>query len=256
MNNPQTIGFIGVGALAEYTIKGIRHGGFAGRILLSPRNREMSEQLAKDYKCEVMTNNQAVADGCQQLILSTRPADCLDALGALRLKSDHLLISVVAGVALAKLREVVGGDIDIVRAMPVNCAPAGASPTLVYPHHAAVNTLFDYCGNSINAEDEAAFDQGSILACVYTWYFELFQQIIEATRGESLSNALATELVLGMAKGAASLALQDKEHSPGEIATAIATEGTFSKLGLDILKDNEAFEPWRLACEALAKRMG
>ena len=46
---------------------------------------------------------------------------------------------------------------------------------------------------------------------------------------------------LGCSLGAASLAIQDKHNDPGEIAEAIATEGTFSKLGLDILKQEAAF---------------
>ncbi len=177
MTEIRTLGFVGVGDLAEYTITGLRRGGFQGRILLSPRNRDMSQKLAVAWQCEVKDSNQAVLDDCQHVVLSTRPADCLDALAELQFSEQHLLISVVAGIDISQLHEV-AGDIDIVRAMPVNCAKAGASPTLVYPQHAAVNALFDYCGNSITADDEAAFAQGSILACVYTWYFELFQELI------------------------------------------------------------------------------
>mgnify|MGYP000235822828 FL=1 len=58
-----------------------------------------------------------------------------------------------------------------------------------------------------------------------------------------------------MAKGAASLALQKTETS-GEIAEAIATDGTFSKLGLDVLKEQNAFAPWDDACGLLIKRLG
>ena len=249
-----TLGFIGVGDLAEYTITGLRRGGYQGRILLSPRNRNMSQRLATEWQCEVNESNQAVVDGCQNVVLSTRPADCLDALAELRFNSQHVLISVVAGVDISQLREVVG-DIEIVRAMPVNCAKANASPTLIYPNNAVVSTLFDYCGTSITADSESAFSQGSILACVYTWYFELFQALIDTTSGETLPRDMASKLVLGMARGAASLALQPDQKSPGEIANAIATDGTFSRLGLDILQENEAYEPWRKACDELAKRM-
>jgi len=248
------LGFIGVGDLAEYTITGLRRGGFEGNIMLSPRNREMSQKLAKEWQCEIKDSNQAVVDDCRYVVLSTRPSDCLDALAELKLSDQHVLISVVAGVDIDQLREV-AGDIEIVRAMPVNCAKAGASPTLVYPQNIAVNTLFNYCGNSITADDEAAFAQGSILACVYTWYFELFQELINATSGEKLPRGMATQLVLGMARGAASLSLQSDQQSPGEIANAIATDGTFSRLGLDILQENAAYEPWQAACTELAKRM-
>ena len=46
----KTIGFIGVGELALYTIKGLRHGGFDGTILLSPRNREKAAHLQQNLK--------------------------------------------------------------------------------------------------------------------------------------------------------------------------------------------------------------
>jgi len=256
MTKQQTIGFIGVGALAEYTIKGIRRGGYTGRILLSPRNQLMAAQLAATHQCEVMESNQSVADNCDQLILSTRPADCIDALGELNLKPDHLLISVVAGVNIDSLRTVVGNAVSIVRAMPVSSAEAGSSPTLIYPHNDAVSKLFGFCGDSITAQDEAEYNQGSVLACTYSWYFALFDELIKATESESLSSPTAAKLVLGMAKGAADLALQKSAQTPGEIAESIATEGTFSKLGLDILKKDQAFEPWHEACQALQDRLG
>lgn len=251
----ETLGFIGVGDLAEYTITGLRRGGFNGRILLSPRNQAMSQKLAAEWQCEVMESNQAVVDNCKHFILSTRPENCLDALACLELTSDHLLISVVAGVTIEALREVAGSDIEIVRAMPVNCARATASPTLVYPSSSVVNQLFDFCGNAVVAEDESAFNEGSVLACVYTWYFALFGELIKACTSEALSKEKATELVLGMASGAARLSLQEKQPDPSEIAEIIATEGTFSKLGLDILKQDKAFEPWRKACEELQSRL-
>ena len=250
----QSVGFIGVGDLAEYTIKGLRLGGYAGHIYLSPRNAAMSEKLAEECDGEILANNQAIADQSDCLIISTRPAHCLAALKALRFKPSQLLVSVVAGVSEAELRTVVPSHVMIVRAMPVSSAQAGASPTLIYPDHPTVTTLFSYCGDSISVDTEAAYDQGSVLACVYTWYFSLFGQLIDSTTNEALPADKAKALVLGMAKGAASLAIQRSETA-GEIAEAIATDGTFSKLGLDLLKDNNAFAPWDEACELLLKRL-
>ena len=250
-----SLGFIGVGDLAEYTIKGLRLGGFNEKIYLSPRNAEMSAQLAASYDCEVLASNQAVADKSDCLVISTRPAHCLDALAALTFQPKQLLVSVVAGVPIADLSGAVPTDVEIVRAMPVNSAQAGASPTLIYPDHKQVSDLFNYCGDRIAVDDEAAFDQGSVLACVYTWYFSLFEQLIQSTTSEALPADKAKALVLGMAKGAASLALQ-KPETCGEIAESIATEGTFSKLGLDTLKEREAFAPWDEACKLLTTRLG
>lgn len=249
------IGFIGVGDLAVYTIKGLRGGNYAGRILLSPRNSRKASMLEREYGCEVQSGNQAVVDGADCIFIATRPADCLGTLTPLEFRAGQALVSVVAGVDTATLREAVPADLEIVRAMPVSSAEAGASPTLIFPNQEFVHALFDHCGGTIAVDDEEYFNQGSILACVYSWFFELYGELIQATRGPKLPAALSAELVMGMAKGAAQLALAKPDTSPEDIAAGIATEGTYSKLGLDLLRQQRAFAPWRDACKLLEKRL-
>ncbi|MCP4334249.1 MAG: NAD(P)-binding domain-containing protein [Gammaproteobacteria bacterium] len=251
----KTIGFIGVGELALYTIRGARRGGYRGPVLLSPRNRDKAALLAAQYDCLVQADNQAVVDNCDCVIIATRPVDCMATLAALDFKTGQLLLSVVAGVEVEQLQAVLPAGIDIVRAMPVSSAEAGASPTLIYPDNEFVRDFFDHCGNTIPVDNEAFFTQGSVLACVYCWFFTLFDSLIEATQGPDLPTPLSAELAMGMARGAAELALAKPETTPAEIAAGIATEGTFSKLGLDLLQQNAAFEPWREACELLQKQL-
>ncbi|MCP4979195.1 MAG: NAD(P)-binding domain-containing protein [Gammaproteobacteria bacterium] len=250
----KTIGFIGVGELALYTIKGVRRGGYTGSILLSPRNHEKAEFLALQHGCEVLADNQSVVSNSDYVVIATRPVDCLATLSALEFRDGQVLISVVAGIEVEKLRSVLPTGLEIVRAMPVSSAEASSSPTLIYPANEYTEAFFDYCGNSIVVDDEALFTQGSVLACVYCWFFALFAELIQVTQGPDLPPPLSRELVMGMAKGAAELALA-KIETPAEIVEGIATEGTFSKLGLDLLKREEAFKPWREACELLQQRL-
>ena len=58
-----------------------------------------------------------------------------------------------------------------------------------------------------------------------------------------------------MAEGAARMARSERQATPGEIADAIATDGTFSRQGLDLLFRDEAFGPWQAACELLRKQL-
>ena len=250
-----TIGFIGVGELALYTIRGVRRGGYQSPILLSPRNREKAKYLAEKHDCEVQQDNQTVVDNSDYFVIATRPAHCLETLASLEFKPGQVLISVIAGIEVEQLRTVLPAELEVVRAMPVSSAEAGASPTLIYPDNAFVREFFNYCGNSIAVDNEAYFTQGSVLACVYCWFFSLYEELIQSTRGSALPAGLSAELVMGMAKGAAELALANKDIPPGEIAGNIATEGTFSKLGLDLLEAKAAFEPWREACELLQKQL-
>lgn len=251
----EKLGFVGVGELALYTIEGLRNGGFQGSILLSPRNRESAAWLAANRDCTVAQSNQAVVDGCSHLFLATRPADSLACLDALSFRVGQTLVSVVAGQSLELLGHHVDTAVRIVRAMPVSAARAGASPTLVCPPDVDVAALFEHCGEAIEVEDESAFALGSVLACVYCWNFTLFETLIEATQSAGLSQQLSSRLVVGMARGAAELALANPATPPGEIAEAIATEGTFSKQGLDLLKTTGAFDPWRQAFELLEAQL-
>lgn len=251
----KTFGFIGVGELALYTIRGVRHGGYDAPILLSPRNREKAALLAQQFNCEVQEDNQAVVERCDCVVIATRPADCLQTLAQLDFRPGQLLISVVAGVEISSLREALPADLEIVRAMPVSSAEVGASPTLVFPENPVVQEFFDYCGNALPVDDEAYFTEGSVLACVYCWFFSLFEALIQGTEGPELPRELSSQLVIGMARGAAELALARADSPPAAIAESIATEGTFSKLGLDLLKDKDAFAPWQQACELLQDKL-
>lgn len=250
-----TIGFIGVGDLAVYTVKGLRGGNYAGRILLSPRNHDKAALLQRDCGCEIQADNQAVVDAADAVFIATRPADCLDTLAGLEFRTSQLLISVAAGVDIATLRQAVPAELQIVRAMPVSSAEAGASPTLIYPDHALVRDLFDHCGNAIAVDNEEYFDQGSILACVYSWFFVLFDELVQATQGPKLPPDLSARLVMGMAGGAARLALAKSDTTPEDIAAGIATDGTYSKLGLDLLRQRQAFASWHEACKLLEERL-
>ena len=106
-------GFIGVGELALYTIKGVRKGGYQGDILLSPRNADKAGWLEQNLQCKVMADNQSVASNSDFIVIATRPADCLQTLAELEFRPGQVLISVVAGVTIEQLRSAVGSKIEI-----------------------------------------------------------------------------------------------------------------------------------------------
>ena len=250
------VGFIGVGQLARYTIRGWRRGGYADPIRLGPRNAQIAAELERDSHCTVLKSNQAVVDDSDILFLATRPEHCDGALRELKFNPGQVLVSVAAGVPLAQLRAALGpDDIEILRAMPVSSAEAGYSPTLLYPDHPVVRELFDRCGRALPVDDERHFDQGTILACVYSWYFALFGELTRATGGDALPENIARELVAGMARGAADLTLLRPDSAPAAIADEIARDGTYSRLGLDLLLEQRAFTPWHEACELLRSRL-
>ncbi|ANG62234.1 hypothetical protein A8C75_06840 [Marinobacterium aestuarii] len=93
----QTLGIIGAGHLASYTVAGLRNGGDNRRIVVSPRNRELSARLGRDYGCEVVASNQAVIDTADWILLAVRPEFLNPVLAECRFRGDQLVISCIAG---------------------------------------------------------------------------------------------------------------------------------------------------------------
>lgn len=240
------IGFLGVGHLADYTLRGLRRGGFDGEVLLSPRNAARAEILARDCGGKIVESNQAVVDGCDLVILSVRPAYAKDVLAEVRLRNDQLLVSVAAGLPVAEL-EPLAAPAPVIRAMPVTSAEAASSPTLITPPQEEVEKLFAYCGLAIPVKTDREFEAAATNACVYGWYFALFDCVLKETLAAGVSPQVARPLILGMARGAAEVALLKPEEELDATAREIASEGSFTRLGLDHLESQDAFAPWRQA---------
>jgi len=241
------VGIIGVGHLADYTVRGLRHGGWTHPIFLSPRGKEVGARLARDCDCDVLESNQAVVDACDVVILAPRPPQAIEALVGVTLRDDQVLLSVVAGIPIMDLRGAVGDTIPVVRALPVTAAEVGQSPNAFYPPNDAVENVLNHCGRAIPLNSEADFDAAGVMSCVYGWFFVLYDQLIERSMEAGLDEETARKVVLGMAQGAAAIADAQGDQSVDVIARKIATDGSYTKRGLDHLEAVDAFKPWREA---------
>jgi len=100
-----TLGIIGIGHLATYTITGLRGSGDTRKIILNPRNAERAQALSKQFNCEVAADNQAVIDQADIILLAVRPFQLNDLLSSVHFPKDKVVISAAAGVSLSQLRE-------------------------------------------------------------------------------------------------------------------------------------------------------
>lgn len=152
------LGVVGVGQLAEFMIRGLRSHGWRGKIFLSPRNTEVATKLARACQCTVGTSNQAAIEQADIVILAVRPSEVKEALSSISLQPRQTLLSVVAGLPIAHLEAQLAAGQHVVRALPVSSAEFGASPTMMYPADAAVESLFKHTGNSIVLTRESDFE--------------------------------------------------------------------------------------------------
>ena len=100
----KTLGILGAGHLASYTVAGIRNTSDTINIILSPRNHVIAKSLAENYRCDIAENYQQVVNRSDCILLAVRPHQLDDLLEGLSFPSSRLVISAMAGVSIDQLK--------------------------------------------------------------------------------------------------------------------------------------------------------
>ena len=246
MSNPP-LGILGVGHLASYVVAGLRRAGNSHPILLSPRNAERSQTLSARHDCQIAADNQQLVQQCRTILLAVRPAQLDELLSPLEFSDDHLLISCVAGVPLAPLQQL-AAPAQVVRTLPLACSEHREGVLPLYPDNASARQLLASLGEVLVSADEDAFELASVAACMNGWVYSWLDQLTGWFTTQGMSQEDARHLVLHTVRGATGLALAQAEQPLGAISDAIATEGTYTRLGLDQLNADQALTAWTEAC--------
>src|SRR4029079_9100338 len=122
MASKLTIGFIGAGKMATALANGFIKAGLvtAKQIIASDASAAAAAAFAKETGAKTTAFNPDVTKFAEVLILAVKPDQVAGVLSELRehVTEKHLLISIAAGVTLAKLEAGLGADARAVRVMP------------------------------------------------------------------------------------------------------------------------------------------
>ena len=126
INKNKTIGFIGAGNLGRHAIEKL-----AGEFLLLV-NDPFEDQRIIDLGAKY-TEIKDLADRSEIIFLTIKPNKVEEISHQLKnLLSDQLIISFVAGLEFNKLKTMLGGHENIIRAMPTLGISSGSSPIALY----------------------------------------------------------------------------------------------------------------------------
>lgn len=245
-----SLGILGVGELTEKVVRGLRHSGFEGTLLLSPRNAERAAALARECACEVMESNQAVIDGADLVILGVRPEVLAEIAGQVTLKPGQRLISLAAGVNLAQLSAAFPGA-SCLRVMLSYAAQFNQTTVVICPPDAASQACLGPLGNLVVLEDESPFELATVAACMNGWFYFLLHDLQQWLCDKGLPPAQARALVLGNMQDCVASAQRQPEQTLKALGQAIATPGTFTAEGLAVLTHQPVSATWGAACEVV-----
>lgn len=233
-----SIAFIGGGNMATSLISGLVHAGWAGnQITVVDRNADKRQALIEQYG--VRTAESATADvlAVDALVLAVKPqalADTARALTAVLGANRPLILSVAAGISLAALRQWLGEDAALVRAMPNTPSLLGVGATGLYAadnvsaeQRQLADDIMTTAGITVWVEREALIDAVIATSGSGPAYFFAFMEAMQKGAVElGLSESQARELVLQTALGAARMANESGDDAATLRAKVTSKGGT------------------------------
>ncbi len=261
---PLAIGFLGAGQMATALAGGWIKAGLldAASSRASDPVPEARARFLNATGISAVSDNRAVAEACQILILAVKPQVLATVLEQLRpaMSSRHLVISIAAGVSLQDLGDALGAGVRLLRVMPntpclVNASASGYTPaeTATTEDEALVGRLFGAVGKAYRVS-EAQLDavtglSGSGPAYVYAMIEAMADGGVRCGLPRGVAQALAAQTVLGAAK----MVLETGQH-PGALKDAVTSPGGTTIAGLQVLERAAFRSAFIDAVEAATRR--
>jgi pyrroline-5-carboxylate reductase len=229
------IGFLGAGKMATALAKGFVQAGFVSpaQLTASDSSEPAAAAFARETGAKTTAFNPDVVRFAEVLILAVKPDQVGGVLAEVReyVTEKHLLISIAAGVTLAKLEAGLGAGARVVRVMPNTPALVGASASAFAAGKSALvadselaQKLLSSVGVAFPVKecllDAVTGLSGSGPAYVYLFIESLSDGGVAAGLPRDVATKLAAQTVLGAAKmvletGMHPGALKDMVTSPG-----------------------------------------
>ena len=241
-------GFIGTGnmgaALAAAAVKGV--GG--EHVLLANRTPEKALALAKQLGCGTATNTQVAAE-CDLIFLGVKPNMMAGLLQELQpvlasRKTPYTLVSMAAGLTIARLQEMAGAKAPIIRIMPNTPCQVGdgmilyvASPEVEQPVLEGFLLGMTPAGR-FDALPESLMDAGSAVSgCGPAFVYLMIEALADGGVACGLPRQKAQDYAAQTLLGAAKMVLETGKH-PGALKDAVCSPGGSTIQGVRALEEN------------------
>ncbi|MBO9661189.1 MAG: pyrroline-5-carboxylate reductase [Chitinophagaceae bacterium] len=228
------IAIIGGGNLGTAIAEGLLNSGFskAGELTVTKRNVTTLKSL-KDKGVHITDDNEEAVSKNEIIILAVKPFQVADVLRSVKdsLDEKKTLISVVTGVLLADMEELVGKKLTYFRAMPNTAIAIQESMTCICNKNSDkatikyVNDLFSTLGQVVTI-DEKLMEAATILgACGTAYAMRYIRANIQGGIEIGFDATTASLIAAQTVKGAAELLLKKGTHPEQEIDKVTTPKG-------------------------------
>lgn len=246
MNAKWSIGFLGAGKMATALAKGFVQAGLVTpeQLTASDISEAARATFAKETGAKTVASNPDSVKFAHILVLAVKPDQVAGALAEIheQMTEKHLLISIAAGVTIARLEAGLGKDARVIRVMPNTPALVGASATGFALGKSATAADADLAKKLFSAVGVAFQVKESLLDAVtglsgsgpaYVYLF--IESLSDGGVAAGLPREVATKLAAQTVLGAARMVLETGQH-PGALKDMVTSPGGTTIEGLHELE--------------------
>ena len=201
------------------------------------------------------------------IILAIKPQLAVDVLPSIALLAapETLVISLMAGVSINTMSDLLGGEAAFVRTMPNTPAAISAGMTALYASSdtqddlkAAAEALLAAVGQTVWLDTEKALDAVTAISGSGPAYlFHMVEALAAAGVNLGLPQDMAAQLAMQTIIGSASM-LREDEADPRQLRVNVTSPGGTTEAALDVLMGDSGglVDLMRRATQAAAARAG
>ncbi len=260
----QQLTFIGGGNMAASLVGGLIAQGYpASRIVVCDPSAAARHRLQTAYGVATSDDNAAAASVADVVVLAVKPQVMETVARGLTpgLVRQPLVISIAAGVTLSALRKWLNCEAPLVRCMPNTPALVGAGITGLYAgtdvsaaQRQAANEILAAAGATLWVAQESDIDAvTAVSGSGPAYFFLVMEAMMAAAEDLGLTPAVARQLTLQTALGAARMALGD-EIDPAELRRQVTSPGGTTEAAIHVLEAGGLAPLLRKAVAAAHKR--
>lgn len=231
------IGFLGAGKMAMALAKGFIRAELTVRrlVMASDPYEAARKHFAEATDAQVTASNIETARFADVLILATKPDQVAGVLeeihDQLAEKKDRLLISIAAGVTIAKLEHGLPAGARVIRVMPNTPALIGESASAFALGKNAtpadgelVKTLLSAVGISLQVKESLLDAVTGLSGSGPAYVYQFIEALSDGGVASGLPRDIATRLASQTVLGAARMVLQTGQH-PGFLKDQVTSPG-------------------------------
>ena len=241
------LGFIGVGNMGGALARAARRNTPSTDICVANRSPEKAKALAAEIPCRVKSNAE-IAEWADYIFLGVKPQMMGEMLGEIapvlaERKDRFILVTMAAGLSMADIQAMAGGDYPVLRIMPNTPCSIGDGMVL-YTRGPGVTedeerVFLEAMGGAgrFSAIPEKLMDAGSAVAGCGPAFVDLFiEALADGGVACGLPRAQALEFAAQMVAGSARLLLESGKH-PGVLKDAVCSPGGTTIQGVRKLEE-------------------